>query len=1050
MSRVCSACGASNDAIAKFCNQCGAPLPRAAEPAPASQAVERRRMSVMFTDLVGSTELSLQLDPEDLRDVIQAYRETCRAAIERHEGVVGQYIGDGIVAYFGYPVAHEDDARRAARTGLDIVQAIRALRDRLVAERGIPVSVRVAIHTGLTVVGDIGGAAGTERLALGDTPNIAARLQALAEPDTVVVSGATQRLIAGFFTTTAKGRHQLKGLAEPVEMYRVDALSRARHRLEAAATHHLTPYVGRADAVAALAAAWQAAQTGAGSVELLVGDPGVGKSRLLATLREAIAATPYDDLDCYCSPYYSSSALYPIVEALRAKLGLDDLDGAQQLARVREALRTAGDDAQVVTLIAQLLGIAPEAGYQPPALHPLAHKHKTADALLALLTAPAVARPVLLVIEDLHWADPTTVEFLGSLLDQAPAKRLLVLLTARPEFRAPWDAGKRIDVLHVKQLSPQETAALARGAADGKQLPDDVVALLVAMSDGNPLYVEEMTRMLLDSPLLRETEQGYALTGPLPDVLVPATLQELLTARLDGMAADAKKVIQVAAVIGREFTFELVREALAGEEAAVRRGLARLIDEELVFETPAGYVIKHALIQDAAYDSLLRRTRAQLHERIVRALEARMNDPHARVPPERLAAHWIKAGQPPRAIPYCLQAGQRAVASSANAEAANHLRLGLQLLAGQPASAERDRTELAFLATLGTALTMQKGWAAPEVAETYSRAQSLSERVGDTPHLFWVLWGMWAFYLVKGDQHTALEEAQRLRDAAHGDPVLAVEADFSLGLTHYYRGNLHEARVHLESAVAAYVPEAHHANASLSCQDVGVTARSVAAMVLYLLGEPELSLARSREAIALAERLQHPFSHAYALGCAAWLHAYRREPDAMAERARELTALTRAQALDWWLIWGTIFEGRSLIDRGEAREGAARMEEALALYRAVGTGMVVPYFLLLLAEGDAASGDVAAALGRIAQARDVMAAGGETFPAAEADRLEAELRLQRWHAHGHADELRAIEGLYRRAVEIARSQRAQAFEQRAAAGLANLLAQPSRAASGAG
>jgi predicted ATPase len=483
-------------------------------------------------------------------------------------------------------------------------------------ERGIVVSVRVAIHTGLTVVGDIGGAAGTERLALGDTPNIAARLQALAEPDTVVVSAATQQLIGGFFATTSMGRHDLNGVAEPVEMFRVDAVSRARHRLEAAPAHRRTPYVGRADAVATLSAAWRAAEQGTGGAELVVGEPGVGKSRLLATLRETIAASAYDDLDCYCSPYYSSSALYPIVEALRAKLGLDDLGAREQLARVRGALRGAGDDPQVLALIAQLLGIGPEAGYHPPALHPLAHKQKTADALLALLTAPAAAQPLLLVVEDLHWADPTTIELVGALLDHAAGTRLLVLLTARPEFHAPWSKAKPLGVLQVKHLSADETAALVRCAADGKRLPEDVVALLVAKSDGNPLYVEEMTHMLLDSPLLRETGDGYTLTGPLPDVLVPATLQELLSARLDGMDADAKKVVQVAAAIGREFTLDLLRDVLPGEEPTIRRGLAELLDEDLVFETPGAYVIKHALIQDAAYDSLLRRTRAQYHERI--------------------------------------------------------------------------------------------------------------------------------------------------------------------------------------------------------------------------------------------------------------------------------------------------------------------------------------------------------------------------------------------------------------------------------------------------
>jgi predicted ATPase/class 3 adenylate cyclase len=1051
MSLVCAACGAANADSARFCDQCGArlagaavapaspaPTPLAAEPPPAG--VTRRQMSVMFCDLVGSTELGQRLDPEDLRDVIHAYREASATVIQAHAGFAAQYIGDGIVAYFGYPVAHEDDARRAARAGLEIVAAIRKLDARLTAERGIPVAVRVAIHTGLTVVGDAGGVTGQERLALGDTPNVAARVQALAAPNTVVVSGTTHGLIAGFFETTPLGRHALKGVAEPVEVYRVDAASGARHRLEAAPAHRMTPYVGRGEAVATLTRAWAAARAGSGCAELLIGEPGVGKSRLLARLRETLDTTSYEDLSCYCSPYYRGSAYRPIVDAIRGKLGLDgDVTPAEQLARLRAAVAEQGEEGELVlALIAQLIGIPPDAGYRAPALHPLAQKQKTAEALLGLIPA-STGKPTLMIVEDLHWADPTTVEFLGAVLGKAPRSSLLVLLTARPEFQPPWQGSQALGVMPVSQLSAAETETMIRRATGGKALPDKVVSLLVRKADGNPLFVEEMTRMLVDSPLLRDTGEAFELTGPLPDVLVPTSLTELLTARLDGMEAAARRVLQVAATIGREFGAELVRDTLRDDPAPVSQGLSALLDQGLVFETGGGYVIKHALIQDAAYESLLKRTRQQYHERIARALGRRTD---GRTPPEVIAAHFIKAGQPAEAIPYCLQAGQRAVASSANEEAASHLRLGLELLAAQPATPERDRTELALLATLGTALTMQKGWAAPEVAQAYSSAEALCVRVGPTPQLFWVLWGMWAFYLVKGDQHTALEAAKRVMEVARGQSAtgLEVEAHFTLGLTHYYLGHLAVARDHLEQAVAAYVPESHHANASLSCQDVGVTSRSVLSMVLELTGDPDGALARSREAVALAERLRHPFSQAYALGCAAWLHAYRREPTLMAARARELLALTRAQALDWWLIWGLVFDGYADIDAGRAREGAARMDEALAVYRNVGTGMVVPYFLVLQAQGEAAAGDVDRALDRLAHARAAMAQGGEAFAASEADRVEADVRLARLAAHASPDpsERERIEALYRRALATARAQGAVVFESRAEEGLARL------------
>jgi class 3 adenylate cyclase len=469
MSRVCAGCGAANSDTARFCDQCGARMGAGAaagtpavEPAPAG--VERRRMSVMFCDLVGSTELGQSLDPEDLREVIHAYRDVCRGVIEAHAGLAAQYIGDGIVAYFGYPVAHEDDARRAARAGLEIIAGMRKLDAHLSAERGIPVAVRVAIHTGLTVVGDVGGAAGQERLALGDTPNIAARLQALAERNTVVVSGTTHGLIAGFFETTPLGRQTLKGVAEPMEMYRVDAASGARHRLEAAPAHRMTPYVGRGEAVAALTRAWAGALAGNGRAELLVGEPGVGKSRLLARLRETLGTTAYEDLSCYCSPYYRSSAYRPIVEG--------DLPPAEQLARLRGAIAGQREDGELVlALVAQLVGIAPDAGYRPPALHPLAQKQKTAEAILALIPA-TTGTPTLMIVEDLHWADPTTVEFLGMLLGKAPQAPLLMLLTARPEFRPPWQGSDSLDVLPVHHLSAGETETMIRRAAGGKTLPD--------------------------------------------------------------------------------------------------------------------------------------------------------------------------------------------------------------------------------------------------------------------------------------------------------------------------------------------------------------------------------------------------------------------------------------------------------------------------------------------------------------------------------------------------------------------------------------------------
>ena len=475
--------------------------------------------------------------------------------------------------------------------------------------------------------------------------------------------------------------------------------------------------------------------------------------------------------------------------------------------------------------------------------------------------------------------DPTTLELVSGLMERLGEHRLLVLMTARPSFRSPWQPREALVSLTVSDLSPADTETMIRGLTGGKRLPQSVLQMLVQKSDGNPLFVEEMTRMLLESGWLVERDGAYELAGAMPDTAVPTRLQDLLRARLDRMDPEARMVMQLASVVGRDFMYELLTDVLPSEKHTIRQGLQQLLDAGLVFATGSGFTIKHELIKDVAYESLLKRTRQQYHERVALALEGAFAMT-AQGQPERLAQHWTRAGNAMRAVPYWLQAGQKAVASSAVEEAASHLRHGLELLEGQPASPERDRLELDLLSTLGTALTIQKGWAAPEVAEAYSRAHALSERVGDSPTLFWVLWGLWAFYLVKGDQTQGLQFAERMMQFAQatGDDGLVVESDFSLGLSHYYMGRLAKAREHLDRAVANYVVERHHANCFLSCQDVGVTSRSVAAMVRYLQGDTAQALDCAASALALAEQLKHPFSQAYALGCAAWMQSYRREP----------------------------------------------------------------------------------------------------------------------------------------------------------------------------
>ena len=1055
----CPSCGAEHVPAARFCMQCGTPLAaasaaaaprRAAAPATetiptatVTSPIERRHMTFLFCDLVGSTQLSREIDPEDLRDIVTDYREAAAAAVRRYEGTIAQYYGDGILIYFGYPIAHEDDSRRAVQAALEIVDAVAKLNTRLRTERPVSLAVRIGVHTGTAVVGDVGGANRTERLAMGDTPNIAARIQGLAKPNTVVISPATYALVSGFFRTESLGPQTIKGAAEAMEAFVVLGGSGAHGRVDGAGTTLLTSYVGRDAIMTPLRAAWRDATAGAGRVVVLTGEPGVGKSRLLHVFREELSAEMHHQLDCFCSPYHGSSALYPVTEMLRARLRLsEDSDPRLQLERIRASLiEHRADTEGALPLMAQLLGIPPEAGYSPVALHPLTQKQRTLDILLALILVPTERRPTLLVIEDAHWVDPTTLELVGALMERLADRRLLVLMTARPSFRPPWQPRPSLIPLTVSDLSPADTEAMIRGLTGGKRLPPQVLTMLVQKSEGNPLFVEEMTRMLLEAGWLVERGGAYELTGPMPEAAVPTRLQDLLRERLDRMEPEARMVMQLASVVGRDFIYELLTDVLPSEEHTIRRGLQQLLDAGLVFATGSGFTIKHELIKDVAYESLLKRSRQQYHERIALALEGAFA-PIAQGQPERLAQHWTRAGHALRAVPYWLQAGQKAVASSAVEEAATHLRLGLELLEGQAASVERDRLELDLLSTLGTALTIQKGWAAPEVADAYSRAHALSERVGDSPTLFWVLWGLWAFYLVKGDQTQGLQFAERMMKFAEGlgDESLVLESDFALGLSHYYMGRLTTARVHLDRAVATYVPERHHANCFLSCQDVGVTSRSVAAMVRYLQGDTASAIDCSDSAVALAERLRHPFSQAYALGCAAWFQSYRREPEAMAARAQETMALSQAQALGWWLLWGMILAGRGVADAGQVEAGIKQMEDALGMYRGVGSGMVVPYFLTQLAGAHAMRGDFDRALERLDDARGLVAQGGEAIAAAEIDRLDAEMRIAR--AHGKpvpAAECETVELLLRRALATSRQQGARLFELRAAASLARFL-----------
>jgi TOMM system kinase/cyclase fusion protein len=1020
------------------------------ETAPSTPDAERRQLTVLFCDLVDSTALSSQLDPEDLRDVVRAYQAACAKVIARFEGHIAQYLGDGLLVYFGYPRANEDDAQRAVRAGLGIVEALDQLNTRLTQERGVHLAVRLGIHTGLVVVGGMGGAGRQEQLAVGDTPNVAARLQGLAAPDTVVVSEATYRLVHGYFAWDDLGPQALKGVERPVQVYRVLGTSGAQSRLDVVSPRGLTPLVGRDVEVALLRERWAQARDGLGQVVVLSGEAGIGKSRLGQVLHEHLAAEPHTRLEWRCASAAQQSPLHPVLAHLHRLLRWrPDQTPAEKLHTLEETLATSGVALpEAVPLLAALLSLPLPARYPPLIFTPQRQKQKTLEAVLAWLLAETTRQPVLFIVEDLHWVDPSTLEFLTLLLDQGPTARLLTLLTCRPEFHAPWGFRAHLTPLTLSRLPRPQATQMTRRVTGGKALPAEVVAQIVTKTDGVPLFVEELTKMVLESGLLREAEQAYELTGPLPPLAIPATLHDSLMARLDRLAT-VKDVAQLGATIGRTFAYELLQAVSPLDDATLQHGLRQLVDAELVYQRgvppQALYTFKHALIQDAAYQSLLRSTRQQYHQRIAQVLAARFPET-AETQPELLAQHYTEAGLRAQALPYWQRAGQRTLQRSAYAEAIAHLTRGLEVLQTLPETAERAQHELLFQTTLGPALLAAKGSAAPEMARAYARARELCRQVGETPELFPVLRGLWRFYSTRAEHSTAWELAEQLLPLAQRlqEPALLLEAHHAYGLTSFYGGKLLPARAHLEQSIALYDPLQHRAHAFRYGYDPGVVCASYRAWTLWLLGYPDQALAQSHEAPRLARELAHPFSLGAALTWAGAVHQFRREWPAAQERVEAAMRLSIEQGFPLWIAYGAIQQGWALAAQGQAEQGLVHLREGLAASRATGAEVFRPYYLALLAEAYGHAGHAEQGSTTLAEALALVERTGERWWEAGLHRLKGDLVLTQ--AGGERAAVEEAEACFQHALTIARQQQAKSLELRAAMSLSRLWQQQGKRA----
>jgi TOMM system kinase/cyclase fusion protein len=1009
---------------------------------PRAPEAERRQLTVLFCDLVDSTVLASQLDPEDWREVVRAYQETCAKVIARYEGHIAQYLGDGLLVYFGYPQAHEDDAQRAVRAGLGMVEAIGQLNARLTHECGFRLAIRVGIHTGLVVVGEMGDSGRHEQLALGDTPNIAARLQGLAAPDTVVISAATFQLLGGFFACQPVGTPLLKGVAQPLAVYRVLYESMARSRLEVVGSTGLTPLVGREQEIGLLRERWAQVKDGLGQVVLLSGEAGLGKSRLVQVLTAQVATEPQAWLTpCQCSPYYQNTALYPLIDLLeRVVLRFEREESpAQKLRKLEGFLVQYGLPlAEAMPLFSALLSLPLGPDYVSLELSPEQQKQKTLHALLTILLKIAAQQPLLFVMEDLHWVDPSTLELLSLLVDQGPTARILALFTCRPDFNPPWTGRSHVTQVTLPRLPRRQAAELTARVAHGKVLPAEVVEHVVGKTDGVPLFVEELTKMVLESGLLQEREDHYELTGPLPPLAIPTTLHDSLMARLDRLAA-VKGLAQLGATLGREFSYDLLQAVAPWDEDTLHRGLHQLVAAEFLYQQglppQATYRFKHALIQDAAYQSLLRSTRQQHHLYIAQVLEARFPEV-CETQPELLAHHYTEAGLSAQAIPYWQRAGQRDIQRSANLEAVAHLTNGLELLSTLPDTPDRIQHELDMLTMLGPVLTNTSGPGSPAVEQVYARARELCQQVGEPRQLFPVLWGLWYFYTTRAELQKAEELGKQLLSLAQQvqDRTLLLEAHHALWPTLFFLGELAAARGHLEQGMALYDLQDHRSHAFLyGGHDPGSCCQSYTAWTLWALGYPDQALQASDRALTLARELAHPASLAATLSYAAVLHQFRREQEAVQQTAEALIALATEQGDAERLARGMILRGWALFAQGQGTEGMVQMRQGLAALQSTGGEVRRQLFLPLLAEAYGGIGQSEEGLNVLAEALAAVEKTGGRFYEAELYRLRGELLLARSAEHHTEAETR-----FRQGLNIARRQQAKSWELRAAMSLSRL------------
>jgi class 3 adenylate cyclase/predicted ATPase len=1000
---------------------------------PTDARAERRHLTVLFCDMVGSTALSTRLDPEDLREILHKFQACCGDAIRRYGGHISRLLGDGVLAYFGFPTAHEDDAERAVNAALQIVHSVSALT--IGATQGI--QVRIGIATGLVVVGDLIGEGPRREFSLiGEAPNLASRLQNLAKPNQILVAPRTRRLLGRLFDLEDLGAHRISGIDEEIGVWRVLGPSSVVSRFEARQSSHLTPLVARQAELSLLRKHFGHAKHGHGRLLLISGEPGIGKSRLVIALREELA----DEASCpqtvQCSSCHTSSAWYPVVRHLEDAAGITrNTSSAMKLDKL-EALvgQYLPEQRQsIVPLLAALLSIPTDGRYPALELTPLQQKNRTFAVLLALLEARATERPVLLVFEDVHWIDPTSLELLELIRDRVPAWRMLVILLFRPQFILSWSQQPHIAALAINRLDRAQATSVIQSLAGEQVLSPEITEQIVAKTDGVPLFIEEMAKAVLEAS---RSGEGKAVADLQSTLSVPDTLHESLMARLDQLAA-MKTAAQAAAVIGREFSLELLNAIAPLSERDVRVAIDRLLESGLLFRTGQSvnetYTFNHVLVQDEAYASLLREERRRLHVRIAEVLCSQFIEIVERSP-EIVAHHYTQAGRVEPAIQYWLKAGRRASERSAFVEAITHLQIALKLVAELPATPERDELELSVQQSLGNALVAVKGFGSAEADQAFKRAMELCANFPDSPQTIGVLHGMVGVHIQRVEFDQLRELAQRLleRGDREDDSTTKLMGHRALGMSLVLTGELAAGCDHLRQALDLYDPPRHGPLAFVFSQDFKATAHAHLALATAALGDIDGAAAHGRAAVEQGERLRHPHSLCYVLPFAACAHLICGDAEAAHPIGERVMGLASEHGFPMFLAGGRIMRGWARLDLADAEGGLADISQSVGELEAIGTLVWVQFGRYLLAQALAKAGDRRTAMSLVEEALNGLSPGSGRWYEADLHRLKGDLLLDAGQSPA------AAEACYEAAIRVAARQGARMWQLRATNRLASL------------